>query len=180
MRKGLFTGLSVTAALFIMLSVIAAGLTGLLYADTLGPGPMGARVGTIPVWPSQPANMVLASPSNAAGTIMPRLLTPADMPNGAVNLAGPLTVATGTVATGSFNKAGTITSAASGAPTTIAVTFASGGWPNYAFCVVTPSNAAGAAITGGYYISAQSKTGFTLTLGTGTNSAAFNYSCEGV
>ena len=46
---------------------------------------------------------------------------------------------------------------------------------NYAYCTVAPAT----GYTGTYYVSAQSKSAFTVTLGTATNSAQFNYSCIG-
>lgn len=65
-----------------------------------------------------------------------------------------------------------------GTPTACTVTFATA-FATHAYCTVTPASAGGAAITGGYYISAQSETAFTLTIGTGTNSLVFNYTCVG-
>lgn len=61
-------------------------------------------------------------------------------------------------------------------PTTCTITF---GLPytTWAVCVVAPANAASSAL--GHFISAQSITGFTLTMNSGTNSAAWNYNCEG-
>lgn len=78
---------------------------------------------------------------------------------------------------GSANSSGQFTTG-TGTPAACTVTFSTA-WPNNAFCTVSPANAAAAAITGGYYISASSRTAFTVTLGTGTSSAAFNYSCSG-
>lgn len=78
----------------------------------------------------------------------------------------------------SFNSGGKFTTG-TGTPTACTVTFSSSGWPAQAWCSVTPANAAAKAISGGYYISAQSATAFTLTLGTGTDSAAFQYVCSG-
>jgi hypothetical protein len=81
------------------------------------------------------------------------------------------------VDTGSSNSAGQFT-LGTGSPTACTVTFAVA-YPSKAFCTVSPASSGGAAISGGYYISAQSKTAFTLTIGTGTNSLVFNYTCGG-
>lgn len=75
--------------------------------------------------------------------------------------------------TGSSNQGGQITFG-TGTPTACTATFASA-FPNYAYCTVTPAS----NYTGTYYISAQSKTAFTITLGTGTDSVKFNYACNG-
>ena len=61
-----------------------------------------------------------------------------------------------------------------GMPTSCTLTF-SVAFSNSAFCTVTPAS----AYTGTYYISASLASGFTVTLGTGTNSVAFNYTCLG-
>ena len=82
-----------------------------------------------------------------------------------------------TVAAGSRSNGGQFT-LGTASPTACTVTFGSP-FTTSAFCTVTPASSGGAAITGGYYLSAQSKTAFTLTIGTGTNSLAFNYNCEG-
>lgn len=74
---------------------------------------------------------------------------------------------------GSSNNAGQFTFG-SGNPTSCSIGF-SIPYANTAFCVVTPAS----PYTGTYYISNSSKTGFTLTLGAGTSSAVFNYSCLG-
>ena len=74
---------------------------------------------------------------------------------------------------GSSNNAGQFT-LGTGTPTACTVTFNSA-YPTYAYCTVTPAS----NYTGTYYISAQSKTAFTVTLGTGTSSAVFNYTCFG-
>jgi len=76
-------------------------------------------------------------------------------------------------AAGSSNQGGQIT-LGTGAPTACAVTFANA-YPTYAFCTLTPAS----AYTGTYYLSGVSKSGFTINLGTGTSSAAFNYGCNG-
>jgi hypothetical protein len=65
-----------------------------------------------------------------------------------------------------------------GTPTACTVTFATA-YATISFCTVTPASSGGAAITGGYYLSANDKTGFTITLGTGTSSLIFNYTCAG-
>lgn len=81
------------------------------------------------------------------------------------------------VTTGSNSNAGQFTMGTA-TPTACTITFASP-FPNYGFCTVTPASSGGAAITGGYYLSAQSKTAFTLTIGTGTSSLVWNYTCFG-
>jgi len=74
---------------------------------------------------------------------------------------------------GSTNQAGQFT-LGTGTPTACTITFANA-YLNAAFCTVTPAF----NYTGTYYISAQSKTAFTITLGTGTDSVVFNYNCQG-
>jgi hypothetical protein len=74
---------------------------------------------------------------------------------------------------GSSNNGGQFT-LGTGATAACTVTFATA-YPTTAFCTVTPAS----AYTGTYYISAQSRTAFTVTLGTGTASVIFNYSCAG-
>ena len=80
------------------------------------------------------------------------------------------------VATGSNNIAGQFTMGTSA--TTCTITFAHA-YPNHAFCTADPASSGGAAITGGYYISATSASAFTLTIGTSTSSLVFNYTCGG-
>ncbi len=77
------------------------------------------------------------------------------------------------VAAGSTDNAGQITLGA-GAPKACRMAFNTA-FPNAAFCTVTPAS----AYAGSFYLSAQGKSGFTLTLGTGTSGAAFNYICAG-
>jgi hypothetical protein len=74
---------------------------------------------------------------------------------------------------GSNNNSGQFT-LGTGATTACTVTLANA-YPNYAYCTVTPAS----SYTGTYYISAQSKSAFTVTLGTGTASVKFNYTCGG-
>jgi hypothetical protein len=74
---------------------------------------------------------------------------------------------------GSSQNAGQFT-LGTGSPTACTITYVIP-YPNYAYCTVTPAS----NYTGTYYISAQSKTAFTVTLGTGTSSAIFNYICFG-
>jgi len=81
------------------------------------------------------------------------------------------------VTAGSSSNAGQFT-LGTGTPTACTITFATA-FSTAAFCTVTPASAGGAAISGGYYLSAQSKTAFTLTIGTGTDSLVFNYTCIG-
>lgn len=78
---------------------------------------------------------------------------------------------------GSSNNAGQFT-LGTGTPTACTVTFATA-FPTSAFCTVTPASLGGAAIVGGYYISAQSASAFTLTIAVGTDSLVFNYTCVG-
>jgi hypothetical protein len=61
-----------------------------------------------------------------------------------------------------------------GSPTACTITFKVS-YPTAAFCSVAPAS----NYTGTYYISAQSASAFTITLGTGTSSATFNYTCGG-
>lgn len=81
------------------------------------------------------------------------------------------------VSAGSSSNGGQFT-LGTASPTACTVTFASP-FATQAYCTVTPASSGGAAITGGYYLSAMSKTAFTLTIGTGTNSLVFDYNCEG-
>lgn len=74
---------------------------------------------------------------------------------------------------GSNNNSGQFT-LGTGATTACTVTFANA-FPNSAFCTVTPAS----SYTGTYYISAQSASALTVTLGTGTASVKFNYTCGG-
>jgi hypothetical protein len=61
-------------------------------------------------------------------------------------------------------------------PTACTVTF-NIAYPSSAWCTIAPANSAAGGITA--YISAQSKTAFTITLSGGTNSVAYNYNCNG-
>ena len=80
-------------------------------------------------------------------------------------------------ATGSGNQGGQFT-VGGGTITTCTVTFANA-YPNYAFCTISPANAGASAVTVLPYISASSKTAFTVTMAASTPGAAFNYSCQG-
>jgi hypothetical protein len=75
-------------------------------------------------------------------------------------------------ATGSSQVTGQFTTG-TGTPTACTVTFLVP-YPNYAWCTVTPTN-----YTGTYTVTASLRDHFTVTLGTGTNGAVFNYSCNG-
>jgi hypothetical protein len=77
------------------------------------------------------------------------------------------------VTTGSVANMGQITFG-TGTPTSCTLTFPVA-FDSSAFCTATPAS----AYTGTYYFSTSSATGFTLTLGTGTNSVVFNYICFG-
>jgi hypothetical protein len=85
------------------------------------------------------------------------------------------TCGTGTPAmtAGSSANAGQVT-LGTGSPTACTLTFAAA-FANVAFCTFTPAS----NYTGTYYVSAQSKSAMTLTLGTGTSGAVFNYTCGG-
>ena len=76
------------------------------------------------------------------------------------------------VTAGSNASAGQFTFGTS-TPTACTVTFATA-YTTTSFCTVTPASSGGAAISGGYYLSANDKTGFTITIGTGTASLIFN------
>lgn len=80
-----------------------------------------------------------------------------------------------TVATGSTNQGGQFTTGTA-TPSSCTVTFANA-YPNFAFCVIHPANAAAVAVTA--YIAASTKAAFAVTLSAGTSSAAFNYACNG-
>lgn len=82
-----------------------------------------------------------------------------------------------TIGSGSTNIGGNFVLGTS-TPSACTITFAHP-YPNHAFCTITPDSSGGAAISGGYYISAISNSAFTLTIGTGTNSLGFTYTCVG-
>ena len=113
------------------------------------------------------------------GQLVP-VVGPTTQLSAAANLPTLSTCGTGSpVATaGSNSNAGQFTLGSGGTPTACTVTFAVP-YATYAYCTVTPASSGGAAITGGYYLSAMSKTAFTLTIGTGTNSLVFDYTCVG-
>lgn len=78
---------------------------------------------------------------------------------------------------GSSNTFGSFTTGTA-TPTACTVNFT----PAYATnaeCTISPANVAANGITGGTYISAQSTSAFTITLGAGTNAAKYNYVCSG-
>ena len=77
------------------------------------------------------------------------------------------------VASGSSGNGGQFT-LGTGSPTACTITYATA-FPTNAFVTVTPAS----NYTGTYYISAQSASAFTLTLGSGTSSAVFNYHVVG-
>jgi hypothetical protein len=81
------------------------------------------------------------------------------------------TASAGSVAAYSSNMGGEITGLS--AATSVNITFANSGWTNAAFCVVTPDNA-----TAIPYISAISKTGFTITFTAAETGVVF-YHCDG-
>jgi hypothetical protein len=81
------------------------------------------------------------------------------------------TASAGSVAAYSTNAGGEITGLS--AATSVTITFANSGWTNAAFCVVTPDNA-----TAIPYISAISKTGFTITFTAAETGVVF-YHCDG-
>lgn len=131
-------------------------------------------------WPSSPVSTAAAWLATQSGVVAPA---------GAWTFLNPLSVASalptisacGTTppaaAAGSNNNAGQFT-LGTDTPTACTVTFAAP-FTTAAFCTVSPASANGAAISGGYYISAQSAAAFTLTIGTGTNSLVWNYTCMG-
>jgi hypothetical protein len=97
------------------------------------------------------------------------------------SVAPPALSACGTspaVSAGSNAQSGSFTTGSSGTPTACTVVFAAA-YPNQAFCSISAANAAANGVTGGTYISAQNASAFTVTLGTGTNSAKYNYTCQG-
>jgi hypothetical protein len=87
-----------------------------------------------------------------------------------ITATAPITSA-GTVAAYSTNAGGKITGLS--AATSVTITFANSGWTNAAFCVVIPGNA-----TAIPYISAISKTGFTITFTAAETGVVF-YHCDG-
>ncbi len=91
--------------------------------------------------------------------------------------AAPTISACGTsppaAAAGSNNNSGQLT-LGTGSPTACTVTFANA-FPSHAFCTLT----AASSYTGSFYISSQTNAAFTVTLGTGTSSVKFNYTCGG-
>lgn len=108
--------------------------------------------------------------------IGPSLVT---VPQLAVSAASPVISACGTgtpsVLAGSSPSGGQFTMG-TGAPTACTMTFATA-YNTAAFCTVTP--AGGTAYAGTYRLSASSKAAFTLTLGTGTSSLVWTYTCAG-
>jgi hypothetical protein len=87
-----------------------------------------------------------------------------------ITATAPITSA-GTIAAYSTNAGGKITGLS--AATSVTITFANSGWTNAAFCVVTLGNA-----TTIPYISAISKTGFTITFTAAETGVVF-YHCDG-
>lgn len=81
------------------------------------------------------------------------------------------------VTAGSTSTGGSFTTGTA-SPTACTITFATA-FPNTASCTVTPANSAANGVSGGTYVSAQSASAFTVTLGTGTNGAKYNYTCAG-
>jgi hypothetical protein len=81
------------------------------------------------------------------------------------------------LASGSTDAFGSFTTGTA-APTGCTLAFSSP-FPANAICSVTPANTAANGVPGGTYISAQANTGFIVTLGTGTSSAKYNYTCQG-
>lgn len=79
------------------------------------------------------------------------------------------------VTAGSSNSGGQFTTG-TGTPSACTLTFANA-YATTAFCTVTPANAAAVGTT--VYVSSSLRTAFTVTLGAGTDSAAYNYSCTG-
>lgn len=75
------------------------------------------------------------------------------------------------------NLAGSFTTGTA-SPVACTLTLATA-FPTSAFCTISPANSAAVGIAGGTYVSAQSKSAFTITLGAGTSSAAYNYTCSG-
>ncbi len=112
--------------------------------------------------PNIPANLYTSSYSSAAS-----------LP--AISSCGTVTPS---VTAGSNSNAGQFVMGSTGSPTACTITFAVP-YATNAYCSVTPAIAAAAAISGGYYISAQSKTAFTLTVGTAGTALTFNYTCSG-
>ena len=97
------------------------------------------------------------------------------------NLPTITTCGTGTptITAHSSNNSGELT-LGTGSPTACTLTWnANSLYSNDTFCTFTPGASNSAAITGGYYVSAHSASGVTLTLGTGTSSAVFEYTCFG-
>ena len=79
----------------------------------------------------------------------------------------------------SSGNAGEIT-LGTGSPTACTLTWnVNNAYTNDTFCVFGAGSSATAAISGGWYVSAHSATAVTLTLGTGTSSAVFEYTCFG-
>jgi hypothetical protein len=84
----------------------------------------------------------------------------------------------GSVAAGSTNESGQFTTGTvslSSCTVTFSTNNSVAGWPNNAWCTISPANSA--AAVAGPYISASSKTAFTVT--TTIVSATFNYTCHG-
>ena len=137
-------------------------------------------------WDTMPAlSNSSSSPTVAASLSRAGALTAASdisTPTHLLNTSGVPTLSScgstlnGTVATGSTNASGNITFGTI-TPTACTITFATA-YPNYAFCTISAASAVAIAATTLPYISAQSKSAFTITIAAGA-APSFNYNCVG-
>jgi len=130
------------------------------------------------------SGLAFATGANSTLTSLTGLTTPLSVAQGGKGLgttAAPSITScgtTGTAATGSTSFHGTVTFGASGTPSACTASFATA-FANYASCAISPANATAAGATILPYISAQSKTAFTITTAVAAGGAAFNYVCDG-
>jgi len=141
------------------------------------PGQTNGILSNIAVQCSQASTTGSGTGYNVTAQLGP-VPTPVPYLSAVANLPTLSTCGTSPSATaGSNSNAGQVTMGTA-TPTACTITFAAP-YPNYAYCTIAPASSGGAAISGGYYISAQSKSAFTYTIGTGTSSLVFNYTCSG-
>lgn len=150
-------------------SVTGTGSMVLSASPTLtGTPAIGAATGTSLVT----TGAVTAGTALAAGTsvtAVTHLLNSSAVPAASSCGTSPAITASST------NQGGQFTTG-TGTPSACTITFANA-FPTAAFCTVTPVNAAAVGVTA--RISASSASAFTATLGSGTDTATYNYHCMG-
>jgi hypothetical protein len=97
-----------------------------------------------------------------------------------VNLPTLSTCGTNPTVTAKSSSSGGEITLGTGSPTACTLTWNTvSKYTNDSWCVFGAGSSATAAISGGWYVSAHSDAAVTLTLGTGTSGAVFEYSCFG-